>query len=250
MRYKLLLLTLAVGVTAAGCGGSSSSNNNNAAPLPESPRGPETITFDVSVTNLTLAQPLSPPAILLHTVEYSAFTDGETASVPLEILAEGGDRTDLVNEAQASGALLDSYEDANPIAPLSQGPTETLEISTDQAGDLRLTTVTMLVHTNDAFTGVNAVNVTGMAVGETRVFNGPTWDAGSEANSENAATMPGPDFGGVGFEAARDDIIDRVRFHQGVVTSASLESGDPNSALEDRHRFDNPSSRIVITRTQ
>ena len=250
MRFKSLVLTLAVGVTAAGCGGSSSSNN----PPPDEPspasQTPTTLAFDVSVTNLTLAQPLSPPAILLHTSDYSAFTDGETSSVPLEVLAEGGDRTDLVNEAVASGAVLASYQDANPVAPLAQGPTETLEIQSDQATDVRLTAVTMLVHTNDAFTGVNGVDVTGMAVGETRIFNGPTWDAGTEANSENAAAIPGPDFGGVGFDAARDDIIDRVRFHQGVVTSASVESGDPNSALEERHRFDNPTSRIFITRTQ
>lgn len=62
--------------------------------------------------------------------------------------------------------------------------------------------------------------------------------------------MPGPDFGGEGFNAARDDIIDRVRFHQSVVTSVSTESGLATSDLLERHRFLNPSSRIVVTRTQ
>ncbi len=62
--------------------------------------------------------------------------------------------------------------------------------------------------------------------------------------------MPGPDFGGEGFNPARDDLFDRVHFNQGAVTSASVESGLATSSLEERHRFDNPSTRIAITRTQ
>ncbi|MEM7097193.1 MAG: spondin domain-containing protein [Pseudomonadota bacterium] len=240
-------LVIAAGLLTA-CGGDSSSSSPPV--LPPGPVVSETLSFELSVTNLTLAQPLSPPAVFLHSSGYGAFVDGDSASVALEVLAEGGDRTDLVTEVTNSGTLLASYDDANPVGPMSIGPTVTLEIPSDEADDVRLTAVTMLVHTNDAFTGLNAVDVTGMAVGESRVFSTPTWDAGTEANSENAASMPGPDFGGEGFNPTRDEAIDRVRFHQGVVTSASLESGDPNSALGDQHRFDNPTGRIRITRVQ
>lgn len=248
MSKQIQLIAIGfLALVAAGCGGDSSSSNP--APVPV-PTAPSMLMFEVSLTNLTLAQPLSPPAIFLHQSDYRAFVDGMAASVPLEVLAEGGDRTDLIAEVTQSGSLLAAFEDANPVAPLGQSPTEQLSISADDAADVRLTVVTMLVHTNDAFTGLNAVNITGMAIGETRNFNGPAWDAGTEANSENAATMPGPDFGGVGFDAVRDEAIDRVRFHQGVVTSSSAESGDPDSALLERHRFDNPTSRISITRIQ
>ncbi|MEM9624211.1 MAG: spondin domain-containing protein [Pseudomonadota bacterium] len=241
---------LAATLLIAGCGGGGGGGGaDQAAPAP-APSGPPDLVFELALTNLTLAQPLSPPAIALHGSDYRAFVDGEPASVALEILAEGGDRTDLLTEITDSGELLAAYQDANPVGPLSIGPTEQLTVAADSADDLRLTVVTMLVHTNDAFTGINAADVAGMAVGETRTFSGPTWDAGTENNTENAATMPGPDFGGEGFAAVRDDIIDRVRFHQGVVTSASLESGDPNSALAERHRFDNPTSRLSITRVQ
>ena len=108
----------------------------------------------------------------------------------------------------------------------------------------------MLVHTNDGFSGANANNVSNMEVGESITFIGPTWDSGTEANDELGASMPGPDFGGEGFNANRDDPIDRVRFHQGVVTSASVESGFAESSLEERHRFDNPTTGITITRTE
>lgn len=247
MKFNKCLNPLLASLTliVAGCGGGGSSRNAPPAPPPVEPE-PQMLTFDVSLTNLTLAQPLSPPAIVLHRSAYSPFTDGESASLPLEVLAEGGDRTDFITEVTDSGELLAAYEDTNPIAPLSIGATEQLSILADDADDVRLTTITMLVHNNDAFTGINAANIAGMAVGETRIFNGPTWDAGTE----NAASMPGPDFGGEGFNPARDDIVERIRFHQGVVTAASIESGDPDSALLERHRFDNPSSRLSITRIE
>ena len=53
-----------------------------------------------------------------------------------------------------------------------------------------------------------------------------------------------------GLTRARDDRIDRVRFHNGVVTSASPEFGLPTSSLGEQHRFLNPSARIVVTRTR
>ena len=240
----------ATGLALAACGSGSSGGDEGPVVTPPPPPPAAMRSFEVTLTNLTLAQPLSPPAIFLHTSDYSAFADGFTASEAIEILAEGGDRSNLITEVTDANALLAAYQDDNPVPPLSRSVTEQLTFPEADAADIRLTTVTMLVHTNDAFTGINAADITSMEVGDTRTFNGPTWDAGTENNTENAATMPGPDFGGEGFNPARDDIIDRVRFHQGVVTAASAESGDPNSALEERHRFDNPSSRLVITRVE
>ena len=54
---------------------------------------------------------------------------------------------------------------------------------------------------------------------------------GTEANTETAATIPG--LGGEGTNLTRDDIIDRVRFHQGVVTNTGT-SGWTNLALISR----------------
>ena len=233
----------------AACGGGGNSVVPPPVP-PPAPPPPVMATFAVTITNLTLAQPLSPPAVLFHGAAYSAFEDGVVASNAIEVIAEDGDRQALVDEATADAAFIAAGDAEGPIGPLMVGPTDEISFLESQVSDLRLTMVTMLVHTNDAFTGVNSVDLSGMAVGESRTFSGPTWDAGTEANSENAATIPGPDFGGVGFDAARDDIIDRVRFHQGVVTRASLESGQADSALVERHRFDNPTSRMTVTRTE
>lgn len=248
------LVVVAIAVLS-GCGGGSSAAPlipppTTPTPEPPPPAPPADARFEVTVSNLTLAQPLSPVAVVLHQSGFNSFVDGETANLAMELMAEGGDNTDVLGDAVAAAEHLASASSDGPIAPASIGNAITLTVPEDQLSDIRLTVLSMLVHTNDAFTGANSANVSSMAVGDTIRLTGPTWDAGTENNDEQGANIPGPNFGGEGFNSARDDIIDRVRFHQGVVTAASVESGDMNSDLMERHRFDNPTSRISITRTE
>ena len=229
---------------------------------PAGPQGPQgesgdastTAVFEVQLINLTLRQPLSPVAVMAHSVGFNPFIDGEPASAGVELLAEGGDNSGLLAEAVAADEHLDSTSTMGPIPPFTignpNGPIVELSFPIEELDNARLSIVSMLVHTNDAFTGTNAFNISSMEVGQTVRINAPTWDAGTEANTETAASMPGPDFGGEGFNAARDDVFDRVHFHQGVVTSASVESGLATADLTDVHRFDNPTARIIITRTE
>ncbi|MFK8020534.1 MAG: spondin domain-containing protein [Pseudomonadales bacterium] len=250
-----IVSSLMLGIVAlSGCDGGSSSAAAPVTPPAPAPEPPPPVvadaTFEVTVSNLTLAQPMSPVAVVLHRAGFNSFIDGETSSLALELLAEGGDNTDVLGEAVAADEHLTSMSSEGPIAPSSIGSPIVLTVPEDQLDDMRLTVISMLVHTNDAFTGANGANVSSMAVGDTIRLTGHTWDAGTENNDEQGASMPGPDFGGEGFNSNRDDIIDRVRFHQGAVTAASVESGDANSDLAERHRFDNPTSRISITRTE
>ena len=232
----------------AACSGANNSGLN--APAPPSPPPVANARFEVRVTNLTLAQPLSPVAVMLHRAGFNSFVDGEAASLALEMMAEGGSNTDVLGEVAAAAEHLASGSTSGPVAPRSASDVVSLSLPSNRLDDVRLSVVTMLVHTNDAFSGTNANDVSNMKVGESITFTGPTWDAGTEANDELGTRMPGPDFGGEGFNAARDDRINRVRFHQGVVTSASAASGLRTSSLLERHRFDNPTTRITITRKE
>ena len=251
------LLAWLITITVSGCGGGGDSSNAapNPAPNPSpspNPGGSRNLMFEVYMTNLTIGQPLSPPAIFLHREGYNAFLDGRPASRPIELIAEAGARSELLNEIKESVRLLATHSSGGVIRPAQKGPADQLSFSANAAGNprtVRITAVTMLESTNDAFTGVNAVDVSDMVVGETRILDGFTWDAGTEANTETAATVPGPGIGGRGFSSERDDHINRVRFHQGVVTSLG-ESGIPNSVLIDEHRFDNPSSLLTIKRIE
>lgn len=198
--------------------------------------------YEIRVTNLTNNQPFSPPVAVLHGSTYHAWQDAETASTPLEMLAEGGDGSALLDAARADKAVADTDAGTAPIAP---GATETLSVMSKKMRLRRLTLATMLVNTNDGFTGVDGLDVSKLNRDESTTVLVGAYDAGTEANTETAATVPGPAAGGEGFNATRDDLVDRVTVHAGVVTQ---DDGLSTSALNVSHRFDNPVARIVVTR--
>lgn len=251
-RVSVLLVCL---LTLSACdndngNGDTVTDGDPATPDPTTPVEVADASFEVTVTNLTRAQPMSPVAVMLHQSGFNSFVDGQPASIGLELLAEGGDNTDVLAEIEATAEHLASGSTAGPIPPATIGAPVSLTFPSDQLEDVRISVITMLVHTNDAISGVNGVDISNMEVGDSIALTGPTWDAGTEANDEFQANMPGPDFGGEGFNGARDDLFDRVRIHQGAVTNTSLESGLADSSLEERHRFDNPTVKIVVSRIE
>jgi hypothetical protein len=205
--------------------------------------GADTRSYRIEVTNATYNQPLSPVAAALHGEGFAFWRAGEAASSALEELAEGGDNTALLDAAAASDQVLDSAGGSAPIAP---GASETLTLTSQAQGDLYLSVATMLVNTNDAVTGVAGLPLSGLAAGESVAVHGRVYDAGTEANSETAGTIPGPADGGVGFDAARDD-RDFVAIHPGVV---SADDGLTTSVLDESHRWLGPGCRVRVTRTE
>lgn len=199
-----------------------------------------TQTLRVTVTNLTAAQPMSPVLVALNTGA-AAWSAGSVASAALEKLAESGDATALA-AALAAGGGLGAAHGASVLVP---GASTSIEVSFDANPAAQLTLATMLVNTNDGFAGLAALPVGTMAVGDQ--INQPlaAWDAGTEANDETAATIPGPAGGGEGFNAARSDAVNAVRIHAGVV---SADDGLATSVLKSQHRFDNPVLNVVIER--
>lgn len=241
-RKPLLLLQLLAGtLLLAGC------DNDDvivATPTPPPPP-PAMATFEVTVTNLTNAQPLSPVAVIAHTEGYSVFSVGTPATVGLEDLAEGGDNTALLAEADADTNVVATASGAAPIGPAGSEAIS-FEILESELPGLLVSTSTMLVNTNDAITMLNATPVENLAVGESLTMRTIAYDAGTEANSELAAHIPGPAGGGEGFNAARDD-VDVVAMHIGVV---GQDGGFPASSLDGQHRFDNPVAQVRIERVE
>ena len=221
-------------------------DNDDPVSLPPPPPPPPAMaSFDVTVVNLTNAQPLSPAAVMAHQSGYSIFAIGSPASAGLEEMAEGGDNTALLAEAGADAMVIVTGSGAAPIGPAGS-ETVTLDILDSERAGLQVSVGTMLVNTNDAFSGLNGVSVAEMAVGETLQFDAIAYDAGTEADTEMAIHIPGPAGGGEGFNATRDDGADQVAMHAGVV---SQDDGLATSDLTQQHRFDNPVVRIRIERT-
>ncbi|MBU2878808.1 MULTISPECIES: spondin domain-containing protein [Aliiglaciecola] len=207
---------------------------------PETPLPPVAVdvTYQVTVTNLTNGQPLSPIAVILHSDD-NLWMIGDSASVELETMAESGDNSSLLGLPMVLAS-------ASGDAPVGPGVSETFEVNIEDVTDAKLTVATMLVNTNDAFTGLNAWDLSQLAVGDTWKGAMAAYDAGTEGNSEAAGTIPGPADGGVGFEDARDD-VDYVAMHPGVVTSADNLA---TSVLDSQHKFDNPVISISVTRIE
>lgn len=225
--YGVCLLSSALVLSACG-----SDDDDNEMP---------TYSYQVEVKNLTNAQPLSPIGLAVGQ-ELMMWEAGETADVALEKLAEGGDNSDWLQQAEANGAWT-SLSGEGPVMP---GTTATLMLDFQAESPMaKLALVTMLVNTNDAFTGLNGVMLP-QVVGESLSWQAMAWDAGTEANSEAAGTIPGPADGGEGYNASRDD-TNKISIHPGVI---SMDDGFTTSVLNQAHRFDNPVIGVRITRIE
>ena len=231
MNIKAISLILGSSLILAACGGDDDDSV-------------EMIDFEVTVTNATLAQPLSPVALVVADSSLSIFELSEPSSVELEYIAEAGDNSFLLDSLQDESVLVAS-SGAGIVAP---GMSETLmfSVAEDELDEAYLSAVTMLVNTNDAITGVRGVKLADIEAGASWTTASIAYDAGTEANSEMAGTIPGPADGGEGFNAVRDD-TNRISVHSGVITSAD---GYSDSVLTQAHRFDNPVMTVTISRAE
>lgn len=233
LPVKISLLALAL----LGLGACSDSDN----PPPEPPAPPPVVmkSFEVTVTNLTANQPMSPLALIGHDNGIKLWQIGESASVALEQLAESGSSSEFETmsgvDAIVRGAGL-----------LSPGMSETLTLTLEEDKVDALSLLTMLVNTNDAFSGINSTDIESLENGASKTFRLMAYDAGTEANSEAKGSIPGPADGGEGFNAARDD-VDRVHVHPGVI---SQDDGLTDSVLQASHKFDNPVLKVMVKRTE
>lgn len=216
---------------------SSSSLSSSSVPM---------VKLSVMVTNLTAGQPLSPTAIVIHKPSFKAFSVGMSASVELERIAESGDSDAFLAAASANTAIFTSGK-ADAGIPPGMTTTVMLETSVMDADktQLRLTALSMLGNTNDGFTGLNSVDISKLAVGESMTIDTISYDAGTEKNTESAATVPGPAAGGEGFNSTRDDMPSTIAMHPGII---SKDDGLATSALTSVNRWDNPVAKITITR--
>lgn len=194
--------------------------------------------YQITVANLTNAQPLSPIAVLLHNTG-EIWQIGQPASSMLENLAESGDNSDVL----AAEFGLSNATNGEVILP---GTKSEIVISTSDNNALYLSLATMLVNTNDAFSGLSRIDLSALAIDGMLSYRVTVYDAGTEGNLELAGTIPGPAGGGEGFNASRDD-VDYVAMHPGIV---STDDGLTDSVLNNQHKFDNPAMSVKIVRLQ
>lgn len=141
--------------------------------------------YEVTITNLTRDQIFSPPLAVSHNEKFDLFVPGDPASPELTALAEEGDTGPFTTLIEGLPSVKDYAVAPGPVMP---GASTTLKVQS--RGDYRLISVAgMLVTTNDGFFAARnmpAFPWKGYAT------DANAYDAGSEANSESCAYIPGP----------------------------------------------------------
>ncbi len=174
-------------------------------------------TYRVTVTNLTPGQIFSPLYAVTHSAG-SLFVAGEPAIPELAALAQDADVSGL-------NSLLSGISQVNEIVTgtgvIPPGQSETIQINADEQNPL-FTLVSMLVVTNDAFVAVNGINLFDDD-NDVKVINALAYDAGSEANDESCAYIPGPPCGNE-FQASNEPGEGFVHIHNGIHGIADLST--------------------------
>jgi len=210
------------------------------------------VDFNVRIINLSSGIHYTPFLVAAHPAGTSVFTVGMPASANLQAMAEGGDISGLVTDLDGLAATIAENPAGGLLAPAAD---TNVNLNTDGTSNELLTIVAMLLPTNDAFAGLNAVPIP--TDPGTYVYEVPAYDAGTEANDElvtgggapGAAGIPA-DPGGLaglgGTGAATADANPNVHIHRG-----SLGDLDPAGGTSDLdssvHRWLNPVIRVVVT---
>ncbi len=195
----------------------------------------EEMMVEVSITNLTRGQILSPVFVARHDDSAGPlYTLGARATPALAKMAEDADASGLLeawdpddNDGVAEAMVADL--NGGPIMP---GKTVRMHFDIDD-GKTMLSFASMLVSTNDAFIGAS-----GLDVSKSRTINLNAYDSGSEANSEDCAYIPGPPCGNHAHDRATPEGF--VHVHAGV-------HGGSDSDLDPAtHDWHNPTARLTV----
>jgi len=190
-------------------------------------------TYQITITNLTLGQPIAPLMAATHRPGISFFKAGDAATPELATLAEAGDG----NPMAALLITMQGYSDAQVGAGATgPGMTTTMTITARNRID-HLSLGAMLVNTNDAFIALRDVKLpkTQQAV----TYFADVYDAGSETNDEFCSNIPGPACGGAAL-SPEDDGEGFVYIHNGIHGIGGLDAAT--------YDWRNPAAQIVIKR--
>lgn len=193
--------------------------------------------FEVTITNLTRGQRFTPILAASHKKGVRLFQLGTTSSPELEILAEEGNTAPLKALLAAMPEVRDVTDSGGLLDP---GQSVTLTVQTGGGFD-HVSVGAMLIPTNDGFFALNGVE--GPNGKKTVTLFSPAYDAGTEANDELCASIPGPFFvecGGPGGGADVGGGEGYVHIHAGIHGVGDLHASERD--------WRNPVAKITIRR--
>ncbi|NIR46650.1 MAG: hypothetical protein GWN99_19780 [Gemmatimonadetes bacterium] len=251
-----LIVGLAVVPVMAGCGESGELTGTDPATYGveadvDKGFGPAgSATYEVTIYNLTSGQPLTPPLASVHRKPVSLFTVGDPASFELKEIAENGNLGPMVGRLDGDKHVNDVVVAVSPgPPPLLPGASISFEVEAER-GAKYLSIVSMLICTNDGFTGIDGVRLP-RDVGASVTMYTDGYDAGTEVNTEDFADLvpPCPVLTGVsstdpGTGTSNPALAEGgvIRHHPGIQGGADLVPGI--------HGWSDPVAKIEIERVQ
>jgi Spondin_N len=176
--------------------------------------------FEVTFTDLTSGQPLTPAVAATHRGTNELFRVGRSASFGLKEIAENGNNGPMLTRLGSDDDVSDVIEaPGGPLVPAGSpgdamfGQSTTFTIEAERAARF-LSLAAMLICTNDGFTGVNALKLPSQP-GDSVTVETAGYDAGTELNTEDFADIVPPCQGLIG------------------VTSSDPGTGTSNPALAE-----------------
>ncbi len=229
MRRLILLGLIALATTTLVVGPASADDDEG--------EDGATKTWRVTIKNLTPpgpgapgSQPLSPPLFVIHSRQADVWGVGEIASHGVAAIAEDANNAPLESALPAVQGVRTVLTGAG--GPIPSGVTRSFTVETTGRFN-RLSVVTMLVNTNDAFTGLDSLRLRGHGSSHETM----AYDAGSERNNELKSHIPGPCCGNA---FVRDPEGALIGPHEGITGRGQL-----SPALYD---WDGAAARITIDR--
>ncbi len=189
--------------------------------------------YAITITNITRGQPIAPPAVIAHNSDYKMFKLGDAPTPELAQLAEAGNGS-LVLSAAAS--MPSVYKTALGSGGILPGTSQTIEIETTKEYS-QISIGAMLGTTNDGFMAVRGISAPSRGSVDVEAEG---YDAGSEANSETCAFIPGPPCGDTRHNPAAPEGY--IHIHAGI---HGVSGGDLIAADRD---WRNPVAHIEIKR--
>lgn len=242
MKLRKILVAVALPVLLAAVG---------TAPAAAHPRER---TYEVTITNLTTGQPLTPPVVATHNGGFHVFQVGEAASFGVKEVAENGNLTplleDLGDEPKVSHVLATGTGPLVPDGLPGSGvgdPSVTFAIGAGPKARY-LSFVSMLICTNDGFTGVDRLRLPNK-VGASRTAYTNGYDAGTEVNTEDFADIVPPcqPLVGISSDDPGTDVSDPALAEGGVIHHHPNVRGGAD-LVPAVHGWTDPVAVITITR--
>lgn len=200
--------------------------------------------YEITITNLTSGQPMSPGVLVTHAKQASFFTAGQAASEGLRLIAENGDPGTAAAELMGVPGVDDVVATMAPIHRVGgPGPTSLTSRITARANANRFSLAVMLICTNDGFAGLAGAELPRGFGPQTYYAAG--YDAGTELNDELSANVVDacPAIGPVGGAADGNGRVAEggvVAMHPGILGGAFL--------VPAQHGWTEPVARVTVRR--